>query len=346
MSIPLNEFLSIFSTALDKNQTVLACSRPGVGKTVGMTELALKKGFEVLLGHPVGYDPTDMRGFPALFKEEGVAKFLPYGDFSTLLHATKPTLFIFDDLGQQVSTLVQGSLMQPLEAKEINGQHVPKCVRFAAATNRQKDGAGVAGIIQPLLNRFDMIIEIEPHVPSWIDYISSKGYSQGPMLCAFIQHRPKWLLEWEPTKSIEASATPRTLEKALRLLDAGYPAKHTFEILKGCIGEPCAVEYLAFARLANEFPDFDVIEQDPMRARVPDNKTKDGLQAMYALCGALAQRLNKKNVDNVLTYMERFPAEFRVLGIRFAWHAHEDVVANSPVFQQHALKHADLYASV
>lgn len=344
MAVPLHDFLGIFKGALAHNKTVLVCSRPGVGKTVGMVETAIDAGYEVFLGHPVGYDPTNMTGFPALFKEEGVAKFLPYGDLAVLIKATKPTLFIFDDLGQQVSTLVQGSLMHPLEAREINGKKIADCVRFAAATNRQKDGAGVAGIIQPLLNRFDMILEVEPHVPSWIEYISRKSYSFGPMMCAFIQHRPNWLLEWEPTKGIEASATPRTLEKSLRLLQDNYPTKYHFEILKGCIGEACAVEYLAFAKLANEFPDFELIESSPMQARLPDHKSRDGLQAMYALCGALAQRINKKNVDNVLTYLERFPAEFRVLGIRFAWHAKEETVAHSPVFQAHALRHSDLYS--
>ena len=100
---------------------VLIKGQPGVGKTSIIEQVAKKKGFDLIISHPVVSNPTDFKGLPFPSREKNKADFLPFGDLLKIMNADKPTVFFLDDLGQ-ASAQVQASAMQLLLAREINGK--------------------------------------------------------------------------------------------------------------------------------------------------------------------------------------------------------------------------------
>ena len=125
-------------------------------------------------------DPTDYKGLPALPRPgDTEATFIPFGELSRAINATRPTVWFFDDLGQ-ASPAVQAACMQLVLARRINGHALPDCITFVACTNRRADRAGVSGILEPVKSRFVSIVNLEPDIDSWCqkvglfaEYISS-----------------------------------------------------------------------------------------------------------------------------------------------------------------------------
>lgn len=343
----ITEFINFMSRAIAERVSVLVTGRPGLGKTQIPLQLCAQTGTNFVLKHPVTEEPIDYAGVPAIYRDEGIARQLPMGQLADMVVADKPMLVWLDDLGQQTSTLVQGALMQLIEARQINGKRLPDHVFFGGATNRQSDGAGVAGIITPLLNRFDCIVELEPDVRAWQRYIMGRKYQYSGLFAAFVDFKPDYICKWQPTTKLEASCTPRSLEKACRLISLNLvPEEQHQELLTGIIGSAAAVDLHSFLSFASRLPLWGDIERSPSTVPLPDRKTKEGTMACYILAGAMAHRLQPANVDAYLTFAERFAPDIRVLAFRTMLMANKQLVSASKVFVQHAVRNAALYADL
>jgi hypothetical protein len=85
-----------------------------------------------------------------------------------------------------------------------------------------------------------------------------------------------------------------------------------------------------------DLPSIDEIFLAPDRAPVPDSPA-----AMYAVATALATRLNDRTVGRGLTYLDRMPAEFRVLAVRDATQR-DRLITKTPEFIRFASQHAEV----
>lgn len=342
----IDRFVTVAAHFMARGWPLLAVGQPGVGKSQGFEQGAAAAGFKMVNFYPVVDEPSTYEGLPALYKEEEIAKFLPYEKLAILVSATEPTVANFEDLGQQPSVLIQGAIMQLIRQREVGRKPISPLVTFVASTNRTSDKAGVGGIIEPLLNRFYSIVQVETSIDAWASFILDKGYTNGPLVVAFVHSSPDAVLEWKPAQGIAASCTPRSLEAAIQILDSPPSEILLHEVLAGCIGSEFATKLLGFRRIVNELPDFNEIATSPMTARIPDRTTKAGLETMYAMLGAIASRITPTNVDNMLKYVERLPGEFRVLGIKMAQKAKPKITSGSKVFVQHVLQNASLYTGM
>lgn len=338
------DFIPFFKKAVHERIAVLLTGRPGVGKTQIPQQVCRDEGIEFQLRHPVTEEPINYEGVPAIYREEGIARSLPMGHLAIMMQATKPLLMWLDDLGQQTSTLVQGAIMQLVEARQINGKALPQCVFFGAATNRQGDGAGVAGIIQPLLNRFDCIIELEPDLKAWQSFILNRKYKHSPLFASFLEYKPDYLYKWDAKSAIESSCTPRSLEKACRILSLDLvPQANRTELLCSIVGKAAGVDLNAFIEFGEKLVNIADIERDPHNTPLPDRSTKDGVLMQYILASAFAQRLNKGNVDAYLIYAGRFTPELRVLAYRNMLAMNRPLVTTNATFSKHCVANASLY---
>jgi len=344
----LHDFLKIYPSILQNNHIPLLVGPPGCGKTQGPSELAASLGYEVIFSHPVVAEPTDYKGFPALERDSKTASFYPYGDLAHLTKTEVPTLFMIDDLGQQSSILVQGAIMQMIEQRTINGIPISPHVRFIAASNRPKDKAGVAGIIQPLLNRFDLIIEIEQSLSSWQEYILGKNYKYAGFMVGFIQQNPNYLLHWNPSSGLEGTTTARSLEKLLKIWDADYISDESIsqELAISCVGGECGIKWVGFLKLINRFPKFSDILTDPVNHPVPPSNNREDLQVLFAMASSLPSHCDEpEKAESILTYLDRFPPELCILGIRIASRMHNKIVVNTTAYRKHCLTHATYYGA-
>ena len=79
------------------------------------------------------------------------------------------------------------------------------------------------------------------------------------------------------------------------------------------MGTGAATEFSAFLRMFRELPNIDPILLNPLQEPVPENAA-----AQYAVASALAHCASDTNFDRICLYLNRLPAEFRVLCVRDA----------------------------
>jgi len=282
---------------------VIIKGAPGVGKSDLVDQVAVETKHRLILTHPVVSDPTDYKGMPAIVND--AAEFLPFGDLRLMLEATKPTIVFIDDMGQAPG-MVQAALMQLLLARRINGKKLPDCVTFIAATNRREDRAGVTGMIEPVKSRFATIYQLDVDTDAWVEW--AMGHDVPAEVIGFVHFRPALLHKFIPTSDITNSPCPRTWANVGKLMKAGLDDVETFA---GAVGEGAATEFIGFLRICNSLPDLDDVIDKPDKAPVPKDPA-----TLYAIVSGLVEKVSKKNIENIIRYANRLPADFSVLMIR------------------------------
>lgn len=306
----------LLAALLPSGEPVLVVGSPGVGKSDGITRAARELDYDLLIAHPVVDDPTDYKGLPAATDNGTRATFLPYGNLERMIHADKPLVVFFDDLGQAIPA-VQAPVMQLILAREVNGVKISDHVRFVAATNRRQDKAGVSGLITPLLDRFTTVVTLDFDLEDWIKWGVNNDVPTE--LLAFARFRPDSMNKFDANKDMKKSPTPRSVAGMGRLFALGL---QDYEILSGSVGESFATEFLAFVRVWQNLPSIDEILLNPDSVAVPTEPA-----TRYALMGMLAHNANDQNLTNIMRYLKRVPPEFSVLCAK-------DMIARKPELQR------------
>lgn len=294
----------------------LIVSPPGCGKSDIVAQACREMDINLIISHPVVSDPVDYKGLPFVVEQvdgEKVAEFMPFGELLALMQATEPTVFFLDDLGQAPQS-VQAACMQLLLARRINGHRISDYVIFVAATNRREDKAGVRGVLEPVKSRFVSILNLEPDLEDWIKWAQETG--QPPEVPAFVQFAPEMLHNFEASKDMVNSPSPRTNHNVCKLLRCNVPEHLEFEMISGAAGQPYAAKFLGFIRTWRSLPDPRLTLQNPDSVDIPS--MEDDPAVMYALCGAVAHIVEEDTMGNFIKFANRLPAEFSVLTVRAA----------------------------
>lgn len=294
----------LMKTYLEKQLNTLWTGMPGIGKTALVKHVAKELKYELVIFHPVISDPTDFKGLPWCFTDKdgkAHAVFIPFDQLDALINATKPTICFLDDLGQAPEA-VQAACMQLLHGGSLAGKKISKHVRFIAATNRKQDRAGVAGVLEPVKSRFHGIWELVPELNPFLQHMINVGMN--PILVAFIRSRPTWLTGgddgWKPAADIVNQACPRTIEHLSDAVNLNLDKSVKPSAYAGAVGQGMANEFFSFEMLALRLPDIDVILNNPLGApEMPNQETA------YACIGALHSRMDRSNIQNIYTYIQR-----------------------------------------
>ncbi len=323
-----SQLRTLLENAITARTPVLIKGAPGVGKTDLVTQASETAGADLVISHPVVDEPIDYKGLPAI--REDHAEFLPFGTLRKLIDADRSTVYFMDDLGQ-APPAVQAAAMQLILARRINGYQVADQVCFMAATNRKRDKAGVAGILEPVKSRFVSIVELEPDVEEWAAWAAC--YNLPPELIAFIRFRPQLLFDFTPTSEMKNSPCPRTVANVGRLMAMGLPESLEFEAYAGAAGEGFAAELMGFLKIFRQLPDPKLILMEPEKAYVPDDPA-----TLYAICAALARLAEPGNMDALVVYAAHLPEEFSVLLLTDSERQNPSIV-NTRAYAKWAARH-------
>lgn len=299
------------SFARETGTPVVIAGDQGVGKSSIVEQYAHNSGMDILLSHPVTWDPTDSKGLPVPDLANGVGRWLPYGDLLAAVTATAPTLWFLDDLGQAPGA-VQASLMQIFLARRIGEHRISDLVQIIGATNRAKDRAGVGMPLSPLKGRV-RIFQYDTSFDDWAKWAASN--SVPPEIIGYLHFRPEHLHSCTPINDWQQDgATPRGWYRAGLRLKRGVPVAREIEVMAGDIGMAISTEFAAYMRVYRELPDLGEIEKSPEKAKVPED-----LSAQYAVACALAHRATTATIGKHETYLNRIKEgaktqrEFRLL---------------------------------
>lgn len=191
------------------------------------------------------------------------------------------------------------------------GPHrLPKGWVVWMAGNRAEDRSGSTKELDHLISRrFE--IDIEPDVEGWEEWAHRNNIH--PSGIAFAVSNPQVVFSGKVPEKQGPSCNPRSLVSTLQLLasmadtSTGNLPTDTdaVEIASGGIGHAAAGQLFATLRLESELPDIKTIINNPGAARVP---TKPDAQMLVAY--KLASLSAADNLEPVITYIERLPADF------------------------------------
>jgi hypothetical protein len=101
-----------------------------------------------------------------------------------------------------------------------------------------------------------------------------------------------------PRGDENAFPTPRSLTDAAEYVDA--PKDVRMQLFAGCIGDAAAAELDGFIELYRSLGSLEDIVRDPNSAPVPTEPS-----SRYAVCTGLGRMADRKNLQNIVTYVKR-----------------------------------------
>jgi MoxR-like ATPase len=297
---------SAISTALRTlvaaSQPVFIWGGPGIGKSAIVRQLAETKQMRLQDIRALLLDPVDLRGLP-FFGPDGRSKWAT-PDF---LPQDGAGILFLDELNA-APAMVQASCYQLVLDRKLGEYTLPKDWAIIAAGNRDSDRAVTSRMPSPLRNRF-VHLEFEVDLQDWSEWAIAAGIR--PEVIAFLRFRQELLSAFD--RDANAFPSPRSWEFVSRILDSSPDKSVEHELFAGAVGAGAATEFSAFLKMFRELPNIDAILLNPLKEPVPDNAA-----AQYAVASALARCASDANFDRICLYLERMPAEFRVLCVRDA----------------------------
>lgn len=312
--------------AIKAQRPVFIWGPPGVGKSDVVRQVADEMKYKLIDIRAALLDPVDLRGVPTV-ADDGTTKWCP----PSFLPKKGKVLVFLDEL-PQAPPLVQGSLFQLVLDRKLGEYELPKEAVIVAAGNRETDRAATSRMPTPLANRF-IHFNFDVDVDEWVSWALNNGIRTE--VIAFQRYRPALLHQFDPKRNEKAFPTPRSVEFLSRLMDADN-GNMDYELAAGTVGEGYAAEFTGFLKIYQSLPDPDAILMAPSKADVPEDPA-----TLYAICGAIAQKASPDNMDRVVEYANRLPAEFSVLLIRDAVEL-DDRIVNTRAFVEWTSKHSDV----
>lgn len=328
-----SDIKKVITRLVIERENVLLVGSPGVGKTDIVKQIACDVGYDLIISHPVVDSPIDYKGMPMVSGDR--ADFIPFGHLNDLIHASRPTIYFLDDLGQAPDT-VQAAVMQLLLSRELNGKKISDHVRFIAATNQKSDRAAVSAILEPVKSRFITILRLDVDVDDFIKWAEDNSMPQE--LIAFIKMKPNYLLAFKPTSEIKNSPCPRTIAAAGRLQSFGFERTVFTEVVAGAVGDEMASEYTAFLDVLKDAPMIGEILADPDNCRLPD-ESNPSLRGI--ICASLKNKVNASNFDQIIRYTKRMSREYAQFMVTAITSENEDL-KNTNAYTKWCIENQDL----
>lgn len=323
------------------NQPVMIHGSPGVGKSDVVRQVARENNMEMIDLRLSQLDPVDLRGVPSIDPKKkqtswNVPDFLPRDGRGIL----------FLDEINSAAQATQAAAYQLVLDRKLGDYELPQGWAIVAAGNRSTDRAIVNQMSTALKNRFTHL-NYEVNNDDWCDWALKNNIAVEVL--GFIRFRPMHLNEFEQRndsreerervqrlKDAQAFATPRSWEFMSRVVQQKPSPDIEYELYTGIVGEGCAAEFMGYLKYYRDLPNLDALLMNPGKAKVPEEPA-----TLYALATGLATKATTDNIERVVQYALRLPAEFQVLLMKDAI-VRDNNLTNTKAFNEWAIKNADI----
>lgn len=335
--------------AFKTKRSFMLRGRPGVGKTEAIRQFAADQKIGYIDSRVLYFDPTDIKGFPALDKKNGSFEWLPPAEFPLVGNKNVPEegIWVFEEL-PSAAPAVQGALFQVINERRIGQREVKPGWLMLATGNRLEDKAVVNKMPSPMVSRLRHL-QLEVTVPEWADYALNHGVM--PELIAFFRFRPDLLNSFDPAKWVQDTpyCCPRTasfLSETILALPPKEQANPPLDILTGWIGAGVGAELKAFLDICASLPSWDTICRDPAGFDLPSKPSH-----LYALGALVSRNADAKNTKEVFAILNRkdLPGEHMmhiITSIVNSKAPHSSAISQSPEFVKWGANNAALFGSL
>lgn len=336
-----SQIKSALNYLVDASQPVMLHGSPGVGKSDVVRQLAKERGIDLIDLRLSQLDPVDLRGVPSVDPKKHVTS---WNTPSFLPTSGKGILFL-DEINSAAQA-TQAAAYQLVLDRKLGDYVLPEGWVIIAAGNRAADRAIVNQMSTALKNRFTHLT-YEVHNDDWCEWALRNNVAVEVL--GFIRFRPMLLNEFEQRndskqerervqrlKDAQAFATPRSWEFLSRVVQQKPSADVEYELYTGIVGEGAASEFMGYLKYYRDLPNLDNLLMNPGSAAVPEEPA-----TLYALATGLATKATKDNMERVVKYALRIPAEFQVLLMKDAIGRNNELTATK-AFNEWAIKNADV----
>ena len=336
-----SQIVSALGYLLDAKQPTMLHGSPGVGKSDVVRQVAKARDEELIDLRLSQLDPVDLRGIPSVSAKTrttdwNVPSFLP----------TKGKGVLFLDEINSAAQATQAAAYQLVLDRKLGDYTLPDGWNIIAAGNRTSDRAIVNQMSTALKNRFTHL-NYEVNNDDWCQWALNTNIAVEVL--GFIRFRPMLLNEFEQRseskeektrlqklRDAQAFATPRSWEFLSRVVNRKPSQDVEYELYSGIVGEGCAAEFMGYLKYYRDLPNLDALLMNPKSAKVPTEPA-----TLYALSTGLATKASPDNMERVVDYALRMPAEFQVLMMKDAI-VRDNQLTNTKAFNNWAIKNADV----
>lgn len=336
-----SQIVTALNLCLDVQQPVMIWGSPGVGKSDTVAQTAKERNVDLIDLRLSQLDSVDLRGVPSVDRER---RRTDWNSPSILPYEGKGILFL-----DEINSAPQGvtaAAYQLILDRRLGDYVLPDGWNIVAAGNRVSDRAIVNQMPTPLKNRFAHLY-FEVNNDDWLMWALKNNVASE--VISFIRFRPTMLNEFEPRNSTaeerdrvkqlkdsNSFATPRSWWFASRQISKGIPKDIEYDMLQGTIGEQATAEFLGYMKYHRDMPSIDSILMNPGTAKVPEQPA-----TLYAVATTLASKATLDNMERVVKYALRLPAEYQILLMKDAI-IRDESLSDSKSFVEWSLENSDV----
>ncbi len=326
MQVKASQASSIMAKAIKAKLVPLLSGSPGIGKSAIIHNIAKIYGMFVIDLRLAQCDPTDLNGFPTIIGER--SGYRPMETFpidgDKLPEGYNGWLLFLDEF-TSCAPAVQAAAYKLVLDRMVGKFHLHKNVAIICAGNLETDGAVVHSMSTALQSRL-LHLELVSNAPEWLEWAYENNFDH--RITSYIKFKEEALYLFTADHTDNTYACNRTWEFANRVMavtDDNDPDR--LPMLAGVISEGMAREFLGFCKIYKDLPSIPEIVANPTQIKVPDEPS-----ILFAITGAISNAASKDNLEKLLLYVSRLPAEFQVITLK------ETVRRNSKMLEHVAMQ--------
>lgn len=285
---------------------------PGVGKSDIIREVAKENNLKVIDFRLAQADPTDLMGFPTLNEDRSRSHYAAPEVFplegDVVPEGYAGWLLFFDEMSSAPMS-VQAASYKIILDRMVGEHYLHKNVVMVCAGNKMADKAIVNRLSTAMQSRM-VHFSIEVNVDDWVSWAWENKIDH--RITGFVKFRPEMLHKFDPSHSDNTFPCPRTWEFMSRLLKNKVKIDvDDLPLLAGTIGEGAAIEFKGFTDIYETLPTFEQIIHSPATLPVSNEPS-----TLYAITSLVAAKVEQKNINTLMEYINRLPIEFQVITLQ------------------------------
>lgn len=294
---------------LERDLVPFIKGQPGAGKSDIIKQIADELKAEVIDIRLSGYEPSD---FSLPFREGDRAGFLPTNLFplegDELPKGKKLWIVLLDEFNHAHASMIRAAYKIILDRMVGQAKLHPK-VKVILAGNRSSDNA-LTNQVGTALNSRVIHLNLGVDQKQWMEDYAIPNRLDSRVI-GYLNAYPEHLNDFNGQSEDQEEhsfCSPRTWDFMSRII-SGYDSLEGLEAsIVGTITAGVAYSFLQFCKLYETLITVDAVIKDPKGCKVPDDSA-----TRWAVSTMLVQNVTEENIKPIITYIERFPVDNRVI---------------------------------